>query len=75
MSKQPKLSTFLRKAVKESESVYTVARGSGVTYANLMHFLSGDHELAQREIDSLVAFFGLRFVMPPAKEKALAERK
>jgi len=55
--KQPKLSTLLRKAVKESASVYAVASGSGVTYANLMHFVSGDHELTQREIDSLVAFF------------------
>ena len=65
----PKLSLLLRKEVKDSESVYAVARGSGVSYANPMHFLSGDHELTQREIDGLVSHFGIRFVLP-ATQKA-----
>jgi hypothetical protein len=66
---QPKLSTILRKALKESDSVYSVAKGAGLTYDGLMHFVSGDRELIQREIDALVSYFGIRFVLP-AKQKA-----
>jgi hypothetical protein len=64
-----KLSAFLRKAIKDSQSVYSVAAGAGLTYDGLMHFVSGARELTQREIDALVAYFNVRFSIP-AKEKA-----
>jgi hypothetical protein len=64
MSK-PKMSTVVRQAVKNSgETIYSVAKGAGVTYANLMRFLSRDRELSQGELDALIAYLGIRLVIP-----------
>jgi hypothetical protein len=67
--KRPKASTVLRQAVKDrGEQIYAIASGSGVAYANLMRFISGDRPLSQLESDLLIDYLGLKLVA--VKQKA-----
>jgi hypothetical protein len=66
--KPAKLSAVLRQAVKDSgQHVYDIASGAGLSYSNLMRFLSGDRPLTQAELDLLATYLGLRLV--PVKEQ------
>jgi len=67
--KKPKVSEVLRKAVKDSgQSMYALSKGSGLSYAIIWRFVSGDRTLSQNAIDQLCEYLGLELVKPPSSE-------
>jgi plasmid maintenance system antidote protein VapI len=60
MSKKKTVSEVLRKTIKNSGlSLYAVAKGSGVGYAMVHRFVTGERGLSQTTIDTLCEHFGL----------------
>jgi hypothetical protein len=58
--KTPQVSGVLRRAVRDTgETLYRVSKDSGVSYAALHRFMSGQSSLALEGVDKLCAYLGL----------------
>ena len=59
----------LRDAIRSAESVYFVAKRSGVAHPILLRFLSGERDIRLETAAKLCTFFGLELTHKPAKAK------
>jgi plasmid maintenance system antidote protein VapI len=61
MKGEKTVSEVLRKAIKDSgETIYKVAKDSGVPYATVHRFLTGKRTVNIATVDKLCAYLGLR---------------
>ena len=59
--KEPSLSETLRDEIRKcGETLYRVAKDSGVAYATLHRFMAGKRTIGSPAIDKLCAYLGLR---------------
>ena len=58
---------LLREALKGADSLYAVAKASGVQKASLLRFLRGDQSLRLDLADKLAAYFGIECRRIPRK--------
>jgi transcriptional regulator with XRE-family HTH domain len=63
MKKTPKVSQVLRQAMKDSgQTMYALAKGSGLSYAIVWRFISGERTLSQGAIDQMAEYLQLQLV-------------
>jgi len=70
------LSGQLRKAIHDSDlSLYAIAKGAGIAYGVLHHFVSGRRDIRLETADKLVRLFGMQLTTPkrPKLETAAGE--
>lgn len=53
------MSTLLREALSETESLYRVAKDTGLDRASLVRFMRGDQSLRLDLADRLAGYFGI----------------
>ena len=60
---EPTVSETLRRAIRDSgRTLYRVAKDSGIPYATLHRFMSGERSISLRALDKLSAYLGLQLV-------------
>ena len=61
------ISDQLREAIRAYDSVYAVARDSGVSQTTINRFVNGERDLYLGTVDRLCDFFGMRLTRPTRK--------
>lgn len=65
---RPTIADTLRRAIEESgESVYAIAKGSGIAQPVLHRFVAGERDLTTRTADKLLVYFGFDLVRRKGK--------
>lgn len=54
------MTELLQESLTDAESLYAVAKATGVEKASLIRFLRGDQSLRLDKADKLAAYFGIR---------------
>jgi hypothetical protein len=61
--KEPTVSETLREEIRKcGETLYRVAKDSGVTYATLHRFMAGKRSIGSSSLDKLCAYLGLKLI-------------
>ncbi len=63
------MSELLREALANADSIYAVARDTGVEKASLIRFARGDQSLRLENADKLAAYFGIECRLPTRRRK------
>ncbi len=67
--KRPTIADTLRTAIAESgETVYAIAKGTGIAQPVLWRFMAGERDLTLRTADKLLDYFGLE-IRPKGKAR------
>ena len=68
-TKRPTIAATLRTAIADSgETVYAIAKGTGIAQPVLWRFMAGERDLTLRTADKLMDFFNLE-IRPRGKAK------
>ena len=57
--RMPTMTSLLRQALRDAESVRVVAKATGVQQASLVRFMNGEQSLRLDMADRLAAYFGI----------------
>jgi transcriptional regulator with XRE-family HTH domain len=68
------ISDRLKQAISQAGTLYSVAKGSGVTHPSLLRFMSGERDIRLETADKLAAYLGLE-LQPKSQSKKKPSRK
>ncbi len=69
------IADVLKTEIAKAETLQEVAKGSGVPYGNLWHFVHSDTDMQLHNLQRLADYFGFRLVKQRGAAKKKTRRK